>query len=92
LPLAVWLRRGFVLFSLSFAFICNGFSFICFKKNKKINAGTVHEGTPSSDFSIFDPYMLFLAFFFAKLESTTLILSRGPYSGQSVTGKGEFDF
>jgi hypothetical protein len=28
-----------------------------------LNAGTVHEGTPSSDFSIFDPYMLFLAFF-----------------------------
>jgi hypothetical protein len=38
-----------------------------------LNAGTVHEGTPSSDFSIFDPYMLFLDFFFAKLESTTLI-------------------
>jgi hypothetical protein len=27
-----------------------------------LNVGTVHEGTPFSNFSIFAPYMLFLAF------------------------------
>jgi hypothetical protein len=57
-----------------------------------LNAGTVHEGTPSSDFSIFDPLHAFFGIYFAKLESTILILPRGPYSGQSLNGKGEFDF
>jgi hypothetical protein len=35
-----------------------------------LNAGTVHEGTPFSDFFIYaSPYMLFLAFnFFGNLQ------------------------
>jgi hypothetical protein len=38
-----------------------------------LNAGTVHEGTPFSDFFIFDPLHAFFGIFFVKLESTTLI-------------------
>jgi hypothetical protein len=42
---------------------------------------------------LFSPsYILFLAFFKTKLESTTLIYPRGPYSGHSLNGKGGFDF
>jgi hypothetical protein len=38
-----------------------------------LNAGTIHKGTPSSDFSIFDPLHAFFGIFIAKLEPTTLI-------------------
>jgi hypothetical protein len=37
-----------------------------------LNAGTVKEGTPFYEFSIFAPYILFLDFF-TKLGSTILI-------------------
>jgi hypothetical protein len=58
----------------------------------EVIAGTVHEG-PHFLISLFSPpYMLFLAFFNTKLESTTLVLSRRTYFGQSLNGKGEFDF
>jgi hypothetical protein len=57
-----------------------------------LNARTIHEGTPLYDFSIFAPLHFFFGNFFAKLESTTLNYSKGPYSGQSLNGKGEFDF
>ena len=55
-------------------------------------ASTVHEWTPFSDLSNFILLHIFLAFFFTKLESMNLILPRGPYFGQSLNGKGEFDF
>jgi hypothetical protein len=57
-----------------------------------LNAGTVHKGAHFLISLFLPPYMLFLAFFFAKLESTTLIWRWGPYSKQSLNGKGEFDF
>jgi hypothetical protein len=58
----------------------------------EVIAGTVHEG-PHFLISLFSPpYMFFLVFFFTKLDSTTLILPRMTYYGQSLNGKGEFDF
>jgi hypothetical protein len=53
---------------------------------------TIYKRTPFSDFSIFAPFHIFFDILFTKLESTTLILTMGPYFGQSLNGKGGFDF
>jgi hypothetical protein len=54
-------------------------------------ASIVHEGTHFLVFLFLSSYIVFWHFF-TKLESTTVIYPRAPYSGQSLNGKGGFDF